>query len=75
MGTKSCIPPEGAAVSPSSRARPARGLLSAAIWRGPADLRAGEGVRGWEVWPPVTLAWLGTREGSAVGNDRVTENF
>lgn len=40
---------------------PAGGLLSAVIWRGPAEPRAGETVGGLEVSSSALPAWLGTR--------------
>lgn len=40
---------------------PAGGLLSAVIWRGPAEPRAGETVGGLEVSSSALPTWLGTR--------------
>lgn len=67
-GNKSHLPSGDA--SSCAGPRPAGGLLPAAVWRGPADLRAGETVRGLVVSASVLRSWLGIREGPAVGNSR-----
>lgn len=61
---------EGSGHGPSLPGQPARGLLSTAIWGGPADRRAEDIGGGLEVTCSVLPAWLGTREGPAVGNNR-----